>query len=72
MCSGGDFLQVKTICYVYFTLTLTLSILITVFHRRTTHTCIIAHPQTLENLNFLPSIFNDRPTAHPQTFENPN
>ena len=45
---------------------------LTVFRRGTAHICIIAYPQTLENLDVLPSILSDRKTAHPKTFENPN
>ena len=44
----------------------------TIVHRPSTHTCPNAHPQTLENLNFFPSLFNVHVKAHPQTFKNPN
>ena len=43
----------------------------TIFHRPITHTCITAHPQTLENHNFFPSLFNVHVEAHLQTLKNP-
>ena len=41
---------------------------ITVVRRPSAHTRPNAHPQTLENLNFFPSLFNIRVKAHPKTF----
>ena len=39
------------------------------FRRPIAHTCIITHPQILENLNFFPFLFNVRVEAHPQNFK---
>ena len=41
---------------------------ITVVRRPGAHTRPNAHPQTWENLNFFPSLFNVRVKAHPPNF----
>ncbi len=53
---------------IYIYMCLCLHVLYTVVQRPRAHTRPKAHPQTLENLNFFPSLFNVRVKADPLNF----